>query len=215
MIRPSRAEAADDPPDRVLRRRSRKVQEILRATSDVIAERGYQLASLEDIALRLDVTKASLYYYFPSKDELILACLEWVADKVIARLEVTAAAPFESQRERLCALVAVQMEEVCLKHPHLSAFFLHPPDLPRALQTQTKSLRRRHDQVFRNVVEAGIETGEFQTVVLGVAMNNLYGAMNFAPHWLTVRPRRVFNAQVAEMANNLLLLFSPVSESLR
>lgn len=204
-------EAIDGSPSRVVRRRSRKVQEIMRAASEVIAERGYQMASLDEIADRLDLTKASLYHYFPSKDELLLACLETVANDVISRLEDTAAAPFPTQRERLAALIVVQLDSVVRVHPQLSAFFLHPPDLTRTLQLRTKELRRRHDKVFRGVVQAGIAEGEFQVAEDGVAMNNLYGAMNFGPQWLTTRPKRVFDEQTARMAANLLLLFAPAS----
>jgi AcrR family transcriptional regulator len=191
------------------------VQEILRATSEVIAEHGYLMASLDEIAHRLDVTKASLYYYFPSKDDLIVTCLELVAEDIIARLEDTAARPFPSQRERLSALILVQMEGVVIEHPHLAGFFLHPPDLPKALQARTKDLRRRHDKAFRGVVEAGMDAGEFRPAQLAVAMNNFYGAINFAPQWLVTRPRRRFHEQVAQMADNLLLLFMDVASDVQ
>lgn len=203
-------ETVDGSSSRVVRRRTRKVQEILRAASDVIAERGYQMASLDDIADRLDLTKASLYHYFPSKDELLLACLEMVANDVISRLEDAASKPFASQRARLSALIVVQLDGVVRIHPQLAAFFLHPPDLPTSLQRRTKELRRRHDNVFRRVVEDGVLAGEFD---LGesktAAMNNFYGAMNFGPQWLTTRSKRAFDEAAASMAENLILLFAP------
>src|SRR5882724_13115388 len=37
-------------------------------------ERGFYKTSLDDIAAELNVTKAALYYYFRSKDEILYEC---------------------------------------------------------------------------------------------------------------------------------------------
>ncbi len=46
---------------------------ILDAALDVFSEHGFEGSSLQEIADRLDLTKAALYYYFRSKDELLEA----------------------------------------------------------------------------------------------------------------------------------------------
>jgi hypothetical protein len=78
----------DSPPlGRVARKRQRRVQEILRVAAEVLAEKGYYNTSLEEIAERLDLAKASLYHYFDSKEALLTACLGSVAQDAIGRLE--------------------------------------------------------------------------------------------------------------------------------
>jgi AcrR family transcriptional regulator len=47
-------------------------EEILDATREVLAEGGVPGLTLDAVARRLGVTKQALYYYFPSKDELLL-----------------------------------------------------------------------------------------------------------------------------------------------
>lgn len=49
---------------------------ILDAALDVFSEHGFDGSSLQQIADRLDLTKAALYYYFRSKDELLEALVE-------------------------------------------------------------------------------------------------------------------------------------------
>jgi AcrR family transcriptional regulator len=49
---------------------------ILDAALDVFSETGFEGSSLQQIADRLDLTKAALYYYFRSKDELLQALVE-------------------------------------------------------------------------------------------------------------------------------------------
>src|SRR5260370_426504 len=49
---------------------------ILDAALDVFSEHGFDGSSLQQIADRLDLTKAALYYHFHSKDELLEALVE-------------------------------------------------------------------------------------------------------------------------------------------
>src|SRR5256885_16042384 len=75
---------------RVARKRQRRINEILRVAAEVLSERGYYNTSLEEIADRLDLAKASLYHYFDSKEALLTACLGTVAEEAIGRLRVLA-----------------------------------------------------------------------------------------------------------------------------
>ncbi|MFD3513983.1 TetR/AcrR family transcriptional regulator [Streptomyces sp. NPDC058657] len=50
--------------------------EILRATLEVIAERGYRGASLASVAERVGLTQQGLLHYFPTKEALLVAVLE-------------------------------------------------------------------------------------------------------------------------------------------
>jgi AcrR family transcriptional regulator len=51
-------------------------QRILDAAKELFVERGYEAASLREIAERVGVTKAALYYHFPGKEDLLRALLE-------------------------------------------------------------------------------------------------------------------------------------------
>ncbi|MFF4131134.1 TetR/AcrR family transcriptional regulator [Streptomyces mirabilis] len=50
--------------------------EIVRATLEVIAERGYRGASMASVAERVGLTQQGLLHYFPTKDALLVAVLE-------------------------------------------------------------------------------------------------------------------------------------------
>src|SRR4051812_6958225 len=51
-----------------------KKLELLRAAVRVFNQRGATNTSLEDVAKELGITKAALYYYFESKQDILLAC---------------------------------------------------------------------------------------------------------------------------------------------
>ncbi len=48
---------------------------ILATAAELFAQRGFSSASLQDVADRLGITKAALYYHFDSKDEILLTVL--------------------------------------------------------------------------------------------------------------------------------------------
>ena len=48
---------------------------------ELFAEQGYEKTSLREIAERLGVTKAALYYYFKSKEDIVRSLVEdYVSD---------------------------------------------------------------------------------------------------------------------------------------
>ena len=53
-------------------------ERILTVANELFIEQGYEGTSLREIADRLDITKAALYYHFRSKDEILTTLLDAV-----------------------------------------------------------------------------------------------------------------------------------------
>ncbi|MGW6738962.1 TetR/AcrR family transcriptional regulator [Streptomyces sp. NPDC055013] len=58
------------------RRRGNTRQRIQDVALELFAEQGYEKTSLREIAERLEVTKAALYYHFKTKEEIIVSLFE-------------------------------------------------------------------------------------------------------------------------------------------
>ncbi|MEU0229067.1 helix-turn-helix domain-containing protein [Streptomyces sp. NPDC006284] len=58
------------------RRRGDTRQRIQDVALELFAEHGYEKTSLREIAERLDVTKAALYYHFKTKEEILVSIFE-------------------------------------------------------------------------------------------------------------------------------------------
>ncbi|MEV8032921.1 TetR/AcrR family transcriptional regulator [Streptomyces sp. NPDC086182] len=79
--------------------------EIVRATLEVIAERGYRGASLAAVAERVGLTQQGLLHHFPTKEALLVAVLKerdqwdalpdttWRADLLVSLVEYNAMRP--------------------------------------------------------------------------------------------------------------------------
>jgi AcrR family transcriptional regulator len=168
---------------RIERKRLRRVNEILRVAADVVGERGYQNTSLDEVAERLDVAKASLYYYFDSKQALVAACLDSAADNVQRLLEAIVAeggTPTEIMRR----LIIEQQVYTTQDHPELSRLFLRHLEWPPPLLEKIHEWLVRHDRIWRDVIDAGVRSGEFTTVVdPAIVRHCIHGALDFVPFW--------------------------------
>lgn len=202
----TQAGAEAEPVGRVQRKRDRRIRQILTTAAELVGERGYEDVSLEDVAERLDVTKGSLYYYFPGKDELITAAIETLGDDWSTRLERLPGGREGTPAQRLRALVR---EHVCIavrEYPAALRLFLVPSTWPDEHRTRIKELRRRHDRVFRTVLEEGLASGEFAVVSTDATLQCMHAAMSQAPEWCGGLRGRALERALDEVTDTLMKL---------
>jgi len=200
------AVAAAAPPGRVERKRGKRIEQILRTAAALFGERGYDAVSLEDVADRLDVTKGSLYYYFTSKDELVTAAIETLGNEWTDRLERLPAGQSGTPGMRLHALVREHIGIAVREYPAALRLFLVPQDWPAAQQARIKELRRRHDSVFRAVVEDGVASGEFTVTAVDPVLQCMHAAMSQAPAWCAHLSGRARDRAIDVFADTVMLL---------
>ena len=197
---------APAPPSRVERKRGRRIQEILTAAAELFGERGYDAVSLDDVADRLDVTKGSLYYYFPSKDELVTAAIETLGNEWTARLEGLSAAKDGPPARRLRALIREHVTIAVREYPAALRLFLVPQSWPQPQHDRIKDLRRQHDLLFRRIIEDGVATGEFTVTNVDTVLQCMHAAMSQAPVWCAGLTGTALDKALDELADTLMML---------
>jgi TetR/AcrR family transcriptional regulator, cholesterol catabolism regulator len=105
-------DAARQPPGRAERRgtgprkpREERWSELLQVATQVFYEKGYDAASLQDIADRLGMLKGGLYYYITSKDDLLYTVISEVHRAGPANVESLAAAEGDAPRRLRGAII--------------------------------------------------------------------------------------------------------------
>lgn len=192
--------------DRVQRKRGRKIREILTAAAELFGERGYDAVSLEDVADRLDVTKSSLYYYFSGKDELVTAAIEALGDEWTTRLEELLAQTDGTPADRLRALIHEHITIAVRDYPAALRLFLEPREWPEAQHDRIKELRRRHDALFRAIIEQGVAAGSFRVVDIDTALQCMHASMSQAPLWCAGLSERAQRKAIDNLADTLMML---------
>lgn len=123
-------------------RRARRRQEILEAAARLFARDGYVGCEMERVATELGVAKGTLYLYFPGKQELFFACVDWGMSQM--QQKVRAAAEAETDPFRRIA-VAIRS--------YLIFFEQHPEYVELLIQERAIFKDRKQPTYFeyRNV----------------------------------------------------------------
>lgn len=106
--------------------------------------------------------------------------------------------------------VAIAVSE----YPAALRLFLVPstwPDDPRA---RIKELRRRHDRVFRNLLEEGVASGEFAVTAVGTTLQCMHATMAQAPLWCAGLNELQINQYIDQLADTLMKLVAPAPADL-
>lgn len=64
-----------------------RYDEIIEVATDLFAKQGYRGTSVREIAKNLNITKATLYHYFKSKEEILFSILNKVMDEALEELK--------------------------------------------------------------------------------------------------------------------------------
>lgn len=85
-------------------------EEILRATCDQVAERGFAKTRAADVARALGISTGLVFYHFESKDALLSAAFAYAAERDLQRLDAAARGE-GSALERLASILRMYAPE--------------------------------------------------------------------------------------------------------
>lgn len=155
--------------------------EIRDGAARVFARRGYHGASVQEIADAIGLTKASLYYYYKSKEEMLADILSFADTEVGAVLEAKAS-DRSGPLERIGAFVAAHVTWY-LQHPDIAkvAFRDWGELSGEALDVQIER-RRRYSHMLRDGIEQcrreGLIADDANVTLLANFINGAVAATN-------------------------------------
>jgi len=182
----------------------RRTEEVLTAAAAVFAERGFHGASTQDIADRLGMRQASLYYYFASKETALEQVCQRGIERIIGDTEVIAAAP-GAVTERLAMVMRRHVEPLADNCASVRAYLHEVRFLPRESRRRIGKLARRYERVVEGLLEEGIASGEMRADLdVEIARDAIVGMCNHAAHWPGQEPAGAMK-HVAEELIRLVL----------
>ncbi|MCB0858428.1 MAG: TetR family transcriptional regulator [Solirubrobacterales bacterium] len=136
-------------------------QAIELAAIDLFAELGYNATSMRQIAASAGIRPAAIYHWFPSKE----AILTQLQDDFMDRLEEAVDAAVAGESTPAGELAAAVREHVVFHGLHPRAAFVTDSEI-RALSPEPKARliarRDEYEGMFRQMIERGVEAGEFE-----------------------------------------------------
>lgn len=156
--------------------------EILDAAAEIFREKGFHAASMQDIADRVNLQKASLYHHVTSKQEILLSLLDQALDLLTQRMQAVLDQSLPpDQKLRLAMQVYLQ---VMLEHRDLAAVLLleHRSLEPKSLARHMPR-RDRFERLWRDLIQTGINAGDFDCPDPALASRALLGVLNWTITW--------------------------------
>lgn len=189
--------------------------DIIIAAADVLKRNGYDAATMKDIAAQVNLTAASLYHHFKSKDFLLLAVLEIGLEHAIQQLEHTLHSN-QSYAGKLREMIETHIIGVTENTAFGAAMVFEMKALINArpngdkedefIQRRDAFFARRDyfESLFRRIIQAGIEAGEFRPVDAAIVTRAMLGAHNWVGVWYKEGGRLSGEAIAAIMADTFL-----------
>ena len=182
---------------------------ILDATERLLARFGYQKMTMDDIAREAGISKRTIYFHFPSKEEVALSSIDRIVDRLLDGLRAIADAPGVTPDVRLRQMLRMR---VLFRFDSVFGYHQSLDELLKALRTAYLSRRegyfRAEADTLAGVLREGVRQGLLTTADPDATAHALLLATNaLLPYSLSPRElgkREDIEARVDHIADLLL-----------
>lgn len=136
-------------------------REILMGAARAFAYGGYDATNMDQIARECGLAKGHIYHYFRSKEEIFTEIRTDAVSRLIERLAAIAPAaskdPEAALRNAIAAVIARNFEE----EGRYERALPDPVSLSPQNRKRIRTLGRRYEHMFANIVRSGMDKGIF------------------------------------------------------
>jgi AcrR family transcriptional regulator len=159
---------------------------ILDAAAFVLSHKGYSGTKLSDIAKRADLQISTLYYYFTSREDLVLEVLLRGNTQVMTHVESVVSKLHSdlSPVERVCAAAEAHLRCILEISDYTEATVRNAGQLPKQLQVQHAKEQAKYGRFWQQLIDAGVSGQGYAGPKRRRALRLLIiGALNWTVEW--------------------------------
>ena len=173
-----------------------RVGQVLETATRLFTERGYEAASIRDLAAELAIRPSSLYHHFPGKQDILFTiCFEMQRDfnaQVLPKL--SSGTPEEAIRRTIREHVLFSQR----RNGEVLVNIRERRSLPPRLRARVNALRREYRDAVAAVIEEGRRQGVFHPRQPRLAAMAILDMANGQALWFKPRDR----ADLERLAND-------------
>jgi TetR/AcrR family fatty acid metabolism transcriptional regulator len=152
-----------------------KRERIIAAAAKLFGEKGYHDTTTAEIAESAGVAAGTIYIYFSSKEELLVAVFEEFLGKHMERLRAGVDAE-PTPREKLVKLLTLGLQ-LMYENPDSARIFLSQlRQSTKMITTVAKRSSRAYKDIIEGVLAEGVRSGLCRDVNVQAATSMLFGA---------------------------------------
>lgn len=168
------------PEDRA-REKGLKKEALLRAAVRLFNARGFQAASLDEVAAELHISKPTIYRYLGNKEQVLLECVQRGLDmlqEAAAHAQSQSGSGLERLSRFLERYAEINMDDFGRCVIRTDDTFLSPEG-----RVRFRALKAKIDAAIRSLIEEGIGDGSIAQQDVKMAAFALAGALNWPAKW--------------------------------
>ena len=185
--------SADTPP---------RMEELLDIAAGLFNEKGYRATSLAEIGEALGMSKASLYYYVKSKDDLLTRVI-YRASQRLRELAETVAQDITDPAAALRELIENHCRTI-LDHPdEFGTVIFQRRYISPTISSEISGRERAYADAVKGLIEKGIASGAFRAMDASVATQITLDAVNGILRWYRPGGRLSRDDAIAEVVAHI------------
>jgi len=139
--------------------------QIIKAAEEVFTQKGFSDARMDDIAGETGLSKGTLYLYFKSKDELIIAILDRIFQREFKTLENADYSTMSAEQAINMFVETVSKDiKIMLRLMPIAYEFLALAFRNKLVQEALKMYLNLYMDILTPIIQKGIDDGEFRQV---------------------------------------------------
>lgn len=156
---------------------------ILHEATLLFSERGVDGTSMRMIAENLGVTKAAIYHYFASKDELHAAIHLARIDSALEEIERVASSD-DNSWDKVRRLMTIMLNSIAAHRAEFTVLLREGAPTEPAHWHVLLEKRQRYLSLIEQVLAEGVESGAFMPYDTHAAMYAFVGMCNWSYTWI-------------------------------
>jgi len=156
---------------------------ILQRSAQLFGDRGVEETSITDIAEHVKISKATIYHYFVSKEEIYSEIVVDVLERLVEGLQA-AVLPDDAPDRQLQSYMETYARFLDENFWSFTTMLMGFGGIRQANQrTRAIQLREEAREILRDVVRAGTKTGAFRKTDVKVTARAIISMLNWMARW--------------------------------
>ena len=139
------------------------VRDIIDTARTLFKRAGFKKTTMGDIAGSLGKAKSSLYYYYPSKEDIFEAVLHREMDELLDQIHESIAGAATS-REKLIIYCRIRLNKLSQLYYLSDVLKSEIAELNCVMMEMKSKFDTTHVQLIKEILKEGVQNGEFKKV---------------------------------------------------
>ncbi|WP_338777707.1 TetR/AcrR family transcriptional regulator [Metabacillus sp. FJAT-52054] len=180
-------------------------EQIRQMSIQLFAEKGFKETSIQDIVNALNVTKGTFYYYFTSKEQLLMDIHLSYIDSLLQKQKTILEDPQKSYREKLHEVVYLLIHDIEKEGLSAKVYFREMRNLSEPHLSLIASKRDLFRRQIEEILRSGMEKQEFRDdLPVDIVALGVLGMANWSYFWFDPSGRET-DSSISDIFIKILL----------